>query len=212
MTNNPKIVKRMINGERAGIFHSSAYGRAQSGSTMGAASSESFAERRKVDENRQNIRKYSDSMVAEQRFNSEAAGATRLDNPTKVGSENGAGYYEDMLQSAKKGMETDLGETEQMAIEARKRLDEAKKQTQQVTKGAAGGRVVGRTTGGQAGQQRSGIGAAQTNRANLYNTAEKRAEMSARFAGRTGRTGAGQNGNAGRTPMAPRATRPPRGL
>ena len=156
MANNPKIVKRMINGERAGIFHSSAYGRAQSGSTMGAASSESFAERRKVDENRQNIRKYSDSMVAEQRFNSEAVGATRLDNPAKVGSEDR-----------------------------------------------------------QAKQQSAGIGAARTKRADLYKTAEKRAEMSARFAGRTGRTGrtgAGQNGNAGRTPMAPRATRPPRGL
>ena len=153
MANNPKIVKRMINGERAGIFHSSAYGRAQSGSTMGAASSESFAERRKVDENRQNIRKYSDSMVAEQRFNSEAVGATRLDNPAKVGSENG-----------------------------------------------------------QAKQQSAGIGAARTKRADLYKTAEKRAEMSARFAGRTGQAGTGQNGNAGRAPMAPRATRSPRGL
>ncbi len=69
MEKKPSIVHRMINGERSQIFHSSAYARAQSGTAMGAASTESFAQRQALEQNRQNVRKYGDSLVAGQRFN-----------------------------------------------------------------------------------------------------------------------------------------------
>lgn len=67
--NNP-FLKYVMKEKKENIFHSSGYGKAQSGSTIGTASSESFAKRMEIDKNRQNIKKYSDSMVAEQRFNS----------------------------------------------------------------------------------------------------------------------------------------------
>lgn len=64
---NP-FVKMLIRDQKSDIFHTSAYAKAQSGSSFGAASSESFAARQKIDQNRQNIRKYNDSRVAAQRF------------------------------------------------------------------------------------------------------------------------------------------------
>lgn len=94
------IVKRMIRDEKSDFFHSSAYGRAQSGGTIGAASTESFDQRRKIDENRQNIRKYDDSLVAEQRYNPEGAGATRVDQPV-INTDGKATFYEGMLNAAK---------------------------------------------------------------------------------------------------------------
>ncbi len=45
------------------VFHSSAYGQAQNGESLGAASTESFEARRSQDHNRQYIRSYNDSGV-----------------------------------------------------------------------------------------------------------------------------------------------------
>lgn len=60
---NP-FLKYVMKEKKEDIFHSSAYGKAQNGGTMGAASVESFEERMKVDKNRQIVRGYNDSRVA----------------------------------------------------------------------------------------------------------------------------------------------------
>lgn len=46
------------------IFHSSVYGRAQNGGSLGSASSESFKERMRIDKNRQVVHGYGESQVA----------------------------------------------------------------------------------------------------------------------------------------------------
>lgn len=63
------ISKYFIKEQKKDIFHSSEYGKAQSGEMMGAMSIKSFNERMKVEQNRQVIKGYNDSRVAEQRFN-----------------------------------------------------------------------------------------------------------------------------------------------
>ena len=64
---NP-FTKFVIRDKNQEIFHSSEYARAQSGDAMGATSTRSFDARMKMEQNRQVVRRYSDSMVAEQRF------------------------------------------------------------------------------------------------------------------------------------------------
>lgn len=46
------------------VFHSSAYGQAQNGTSMGAASTESFATRRSLDGSRRFVKGYGDSKIA----------------------------------------------------------------------------------------------------------------------------------------------------
>ena len=156
MDKKPPIVNRIIDDERAGIFHSSAYGRAQSGDTMGAASTESFSARQKVERNRKTIRNYRDSLVAEQRFkppewkNAEAGDSEQ---------QNKADFWGVGTQGSKSGS----------------------------------GSGSGRTAGAKK---------AEEGPANLYVTAEKRAEMSAKFAGRTNagpgaKTGSNRGGASG---------------
>ena len=60
---NP-FIKYMVKDEKEDIFHSSAYAKAQSGASMGSASQQSFAERQRIEENRQVIRGYGASRVA----------------------------------------------------------------------------------------------------------------------------------------------------
>ena len=50
--------------KKENIFHSSTYASAQSGGGMGATSTMSFEQRRKIDRNRSLVKRYSDSMVA----------------------------------------------------------------------------------------------------------------------------------------------------
>ena len=57
---NP-LIKYLAKNKSEEVFHSSAYARTQNGSNMGAASSQSFAERKRIEENRQRIRGYRDS-------------------------------------------------------------------------------------------------------------------------------------------------------
>jgi hypothetical protein len=57
---NP-LIKYLAKNKSEDVFHSSAYAKMQNGSSIGAASSQSFAERKRMEENRQRIRGYRDS-------------------------------------------------------------------------------------------------------------------------------------------------------
>ena len=59
----------LIKGKKQDFFHSSAYGKAQSGNVIGVASTESFSQRQKIEHNRQNIRRYKDSKIAAETVN-----------------------------------------------------------------------------------------------------------------------------------------------
>lgn len=58
------------------IFHSSAYGQAQNGESLGSASTESFETRRNQDQNRQFIQGYNSSKVMGSAFSPAARPAT----------------------------------------------------------------------------------------------------------------------------------------
>ena len=60
---NP-FTKYLIKDKKEDIFHSTAYAKAQNGSTMGAVSTQSFAERQKLEQNRQMIQGYGASRIA----------------------------------------------------------------------------------------------------------------------------------------------------
>lgn len=209
------IVKRLIRDEKSEFFHSSAYGRAQSGGTIGAASTESFDQRRKIDENRQNIRKYDDSLVAEQRYNPEGAGATRVDQPV---AETGgkAAFYEGMLNAAKEnsGIDPTKSTTSQPQQGRARRIQdstmssaeklarqlggqgkisqqEMEKRIEQARQDAENQNRGGAYDNGAVagGQNRGGRGGNGQNggAANLSRTAAQRAEMSARYADKSRR-------------------------
>ncbi len=59
---NP-FLKYVMKEKKEDIFHSSMYGKAQSGEGIGAASSQGFMERMKIDKNRQHVKGYGDSKV-----------------------------------------------------------------------------------------------------------------------------------------------------
>ena len=89
---NP-FLKYVSHEKKEDIFHSSAYGKAQNGSNMGAASSESFADRRKMERNRQVIRGYNDARVVSQAVASSGTRAKVYEPPVDVGggiAESGA--------------------------------------------------------------------------------------------------------------------------
>ena len=58
------------------VFHSSAYGQAQNGGSMGAASTESFEARRNQDQNRQFIKNFNSSKLAGSAFSPVSRPAT----------------------------------------------------------------------------------------------------------------------------------------
>lgn len=61
------ILKRLMDkSKKEDIFHSSAYGKAQNGAGMGASSAESFAARRRIDQNRRVIKGYGNSSLVGQ--------------------------------------------------------------------------------------------------------------------------------------------------
>ena len=64
MDKNPFLDRLMKINDKGDIFHSSAYGKAQNGGSMGAASTESFATRRQIEQNRTVIKGYGSSSVA----------------------------------------------------------------------------------------------------------------------------------------------------
>lgn len=59
---NP-FIKYLMREQKENIFHSSAYGKAQNGEAIGAASTEGFNDRMKIDRNRQIVKGYNDSRV-----------------------------------------------------------------------------------------------------------------------------------------------------
>lgn len=61
--NNPFLKYMMRKEKKADIFHSSAFGKAQSGGVMGSASVGSFSDRMKMDRNRTVVRRYDDSKL-----------------------------------------------------------------------------------------------------------------------------------------------------
>ena len=61
--NNP-FLKRLMKDEKEDIVHSSTYAQAQNDGGIGAASSESFEKRRKIDMERTQVRRYGESKVA----------------------------------------------------------------------------------------------------------------------------------------------------
>lgn len=74
VTNNP-LINRVIKAQRVkkqDFFHSSAYGKAQNGGAMGATSTEGFAARRWMEQNRTLVRGYNDSEVMHGRQRPEA--------------------------------------------------------------------------------------------------------------------------------------------
>ena len=56
----------MKNDKKEDIFHTSAYGKAQSGSGIGAASAQSYNQRMAIQQNRQVIRGYEDAGIVNQ--------------------------------------------------------------------------------------------------------------------------------------------------
>lgn len=60
---NP-LLKYVMKEEKEDIFHSSAYGKAQNGAGIGAASVQSFRERQAIEANRQKIGNYGSSAIA----------------------------------------------------------------------------------------------------------------------------------------------------
>ena len=59
---NP-FLKYLVKDKKEDIFHSSGYAKAQSGASLGAASSESFQVRVNINQNRQRVRGYNDSRI-----------------------------------------------------------------------------------------------------------------------------------------------------
>ncbi|MBR3122265.1 hypothetical protein IKF28_02355 [Candidatus Saccharibacteria bacterium] len=62
------LVKFMKKENEKDVFHSSAYAKAQSGAAMGVTSSQSFADRRRMEQNRRIVQGYGDSRVANSAF------------------------------------------------------------------------------------------------------------------------------------------------
>ena len=81
------IIKRVMKDDKEDIFHSSAYGKAQNGAGMGASSTESFAARRKIDQNRQVVKGYGNSNLVGQAIgNGPRAKAYTPPTPSTQGS------------------------------------------------------------------------------------------------------------------------------
>lgn len=59
---NP-FLKYVIKDEKEDIVHSSAYAKVQNGGAMGASSAQSFAERQRIEQNRQVVRGYNSSRI-----------------------------------------------------------------------------------------------------------------------------------------------------
>lgn len=75
------MLKFIMKEKTKDVIHSSAYAQAQNGGNMGAASTQSFAERQKINQNRQRIRGYNDSRVVSQAFASSGVKAKTYTPP-----------------------------------------------------------------------------------------------------------------------------------
>ena len=64
---NP-FLKLVMKDKKGDVVHSSAYGEAQNGGGIGVASTQSFTERMKIEQNRKRVRGYNESRVATQAY------------------------------------------------------------------------------------------------------------------------------------------------
>lgn len=92
MVDKLKLTNRLMNvRDKSKVFHSSGYARSQSGASFGVASSESFAERRTVDENRKFVQKYNNSRITNRAYGVERARTYIPRTGTTSGSANSLG-------------------------------------------------------------------------------------------------------------------------
>ena len=80
--NNP-FLKRIMKTKKKDIFHSSTFGQVQNGSSLGAASGQSFNQRMSVERNRKLVRGYSDARVLNGAYSS-APKAKKFEVPPKT--------------------------------------------------------------------------------------------------------------------------------
>ncbi|MBR2863992.1 hypothetical protein IKE88_00355 [Candidatus Saccharibacteria bacterium] len=74
MANDKLIIDyAMKNDARKDFFHSSAYGNAQNSDSIGTTGGDSFSVRQSIEKNRQHVKKYKSSKVANQFYNAEYA-------------------------------------------------------------------------------------------------------------------------------------------
>lgn len=74
MVDKLKLTNRLMNvRDKSKVFHTSGYAAAQSGAGFGAASTESFSERRAVDENRKFVQRYNNSRILNSAYGVERA-------------------------------------------------------------------------------------------------------------------------------------------
>ncbi|MBQ6355207.1 hypothetical protein IJJ18_02195 [Candidatus Saccharibacteria bacterium] len=74
MVDKLKLTNRLMNvRDKSKVFHTSGYAASQNGANFGAASTESFAERRSVDENRKFVRGYNNSRILSSAYGVERA-------------------------------------------------------------------------------------------------------------------------------------------
>ena len=87
---NP-FTKYLIKDKKEDIFHSTAYAKAQSGAAMGAVSAQGFAERQKMEQNRQVIQGYGASRIANSSIGSGPRAKTFTPPAPAGGTPAGAG-------------------------------------------------------------------------------------------------------------------------
>ena len=74
MVDKLKLTNRLMNvRDKSKVFHTSGYATSQNGANFGAASTESFAERRSVDENRKFVQRYNNSRILNNAYGVERA-------------------------------------------------------------------------------------------------------------------------------------------
>lgn len=94
MTDKLKLTNRLMRiKDRSQTFHSSGYAQAQNRGNFGAASTESFAERQKINENRKFVRGYNNARVISDAYAFERVRnyIPRTDNGSSVGNSGVAG-------------------------------------------------------------------------------------------------------------------------
>lgn len=92
MPKNP-FLKYVMKDKKEDVFHSSAYAKAQNGASIGAASSESYAVRVKINSNRKMVGNYGSSRIASGAINRapKAAAGTAGAGAASVGNTRTAG-------------------------------------------------------------------------------------------------------------------------
>ena len=91
MANDKLIIDyAMKNDARKDFFHSSAYGNAQNSDSIGTAGGDSFSVRQSIEKNRQHVKKYKSSKVANQFYNAEYAKSySRADDLQQMSNRRG---------------------------------------------------------------------------------------------------------------------------